>query len=102
MQDGEPIDNPVADACPGIGGSERLEPVGEVLKRLGKSEIGPAYRKHQHESEAPEADHTMQVPGHAFPSHAAMQCQAATPGPNARPPNHQTCRNKRKNGDCAN
>src|SRR5439155_20326396 len=42
MQVGEPINNFVANACPGIRGSERLEPVGEVLKGLGNAEIGPA------------------------------------------------------------
>ena len=41
MQVGQPINNLVADACPRISGSERIESVGEVLKRLGKAEIGP-------------------------------------------------------------
>ncbi len=102
MQDGEPINKPVADAYPCIGGSERLEPVGDVLKRLGIAEIGPAHRKHQRESKAPEADHTVQAPGQELPSQAAMQCQAATPCPDARPPDHQTRRSQHQHGDCAN
>src|SRR5436853_1878821 len=102
MQVGEPINNLVADACPGISGSERLESVGEVLKRLGNAEIDPAYGKHQRESKAPETDHAVHVPGQALPSHAAMQCQAATPGPDARPPDHQSRGSKREQGECAN
>src|ERR1700683_5222195 len=38
MQEGEPINNPVDDAKPGIRGRGRLKPVGEVLKLLGKTE----------------------------------------------------------------
>ena len=37
MQVREPIDNPVADARSGISGSQRLEPVSQVLKRFGKA-----------------------------------------------------------------
>jgi len=42
VQDGEPVNYPIADARPGIGGSERFEAVGEGLKRVGNTEIDPA------------------------------------------------------------
>src|SRR6266853_6585958 len=42
MQVGEPIDDLINDAVFGIGGGKRLEPVGEVLKRLRVAEVSPA------------------------------------------------------------
>src|SRR5213593_2784229 len=53
MQIGEPINDLIANACAGIRGSERLELVGEVLKRLGNAEVDAAYGKYRYESEAP-------------------------------------------------
>jgi hypothetical protein len=90
MPDREPIVNSVAST------NQRLESVGEVLKRLGNPQINPAYRKQEHESKAPEADHAVQVPDQALPSHAAMQCQVAAPCLDARPPDHQTRGSKRE------
>ena len=101
MQVGEPVDDPVDHPCPGIRGCRRLEAVGEVLECFWKAEIRSAQGKHECESQAPEADHAVQVPGQALPSYAAMQCETTAPRLDARPPDHQTCDSKSKHGECA-
>src|SRR5271166_3995263 len=102
MQVGQPVNKLVADARPGISGSERLKAVGQVLKWLGNTEIHSAQRKQEDEADAPEADHTVQIPGQSLPPYTAMQRQAAAPCSDARPPDHQTLNRKREHGKCAN
>src|SRR5438477_10717959 len=57
MQVGEPIDHLVHSPCPNVGVSYRLNPVGQTLEQIRAAEVGPAYRKQQDDSKAPETDH---------------------------------------------
>src|SRR5690349_24358853 len=99
MQVGEPINDPVADAHPRIGGSQRLYPVGEILNHLGNSEIDPACPEYDKEAKAPEADHAVQVPDEALPSHAARHRQAATPSLVTWPPDRQAGNGKHQQSE---
>src|SRR5579862_1041140 len=101
MQEGEPINNFIDDANAGIRGGGGLKAVGEVLKQLGKTKIDPAGAKHQSESKAPEADHTVQAPGQEPVAQTAIQGQAATPGLDTRPPDRQARHSKHDQGECA-
>src|SRR5438034_10180433 len=102
MQVGDPVDKAIDHPCSGIRGRRRLKAVREVLECFWKAEIRSAYGKHQCESQAPEADHAVQVPGQALPSYAAMQCETTAPRLDARPPDHQTGDSESKHGECAN
>src|SRR5579863_1674013 len=100
MQESEPIQNLVDDAQSCVGGRGRLKPVGQILNRFGETEIDRAQAEHQRESEAPEADHAVQVPGPA-PPYTARQRQAATPCLAPRPPDDQTSHGSRQQGERA-
>src|SRR5580704_12092130 len=105
MQEGEPINNLIDEAY-SVGRSGRIQPVGEILERLRIAEIDSANAKYQYECEAPEADHTVQVPREALPSHArpadvAGQRQTTTPCPDARPPDRKTRHRQCEQGQSA-
>src|SRR4029453_11813504 len=80
----------------------RIQTVGEILKGTREAEIGTAPPKHQRESKAPEADHAVQMPGHALPPHAAVERKAATPRLDSRPPDHEPGGSEQDHDECTN
>ena len=91
MQVGEPIQNLIDEARPLIDVSRRLESVGKILKRLGIAEISSAQSKQQDESECPEADHAVRVPGEVLPPDVPVNGEASSPRLDPRPPHDNPC-----------
>ena|ERR1700678_4417771 len=102
MQVGDPINDLVDQRNAASGGRGGLQPVRHFLNLLREAQINSAQPKNQHESEAPEADHAVQMPGQPLPSRAAMQRQAASPRLTTRPPDRQPRESNDEYGECTN
>src|SRR5262245_6061239 len=89
MQIGQPIADAIYEAR-GEAFSRRLEPVEETLKCLRKAEVHAAQSEQHDDAESPEAEHAMQFPHEATPSHISVNNQTLLPRLDSRPPNKHT------------